>query len=154
MTSLGILPGSSLFLLLDPLADGVALERLYQNPDRLIVLMSLLDSKNVDVGRVGALNKKSVLACVQSGRNSIVAVDDGSVNIGQNAGNRSSLNFGELQSLRIGSDVERRSRNACAVLERNKSGRLEQKQGASLVRRVIGNADLCSVPCSALNESM
>ena len=133
---------AAVVLLTDEVCYLLAFESCLECLDCVGVFVAFLDCEDVAVCRGGAFLEQGVLNGVEACVYCIVAVDDCVVNVGKKLGDRCGLGLNDLNIVRVLCDVVLGCGDACAVLELDDAGLLEQEQCAGFVGCVVGNCDL------------
>ncbi len=127
------------------ICDLLALECCDECLDGVVVFVAFLNCEDVGVCRSGAFLGQCVLNGVEACVYCVVAVDDCVCDVGQEVGDLSGLGLDYLNIVRIVGDVVLGCGDACAVLEGDDAGLLQEQQRAGFVGGVVGNCYLDDV---------
>ena len=133
----------------DVILDLVAGQGSVQRLNGGVVLAAFLHGQNVSVG-LGSLGgsilgSQSIILNRETSRQSVVAVDDGEVNILHGAGQLGSFDFLKLYVVGVLGDVVDRGGQTGVVTDGDQALGGQQLQSAGLVGSIAGDGNRCAV---------
>ena len=117
------------------------MQRAHEFPDRLAVLVVGAGNEQVGVRRVAALDEQGVAGRYQLGFERVVGVDQGQIDLIENARQGRRFEFLELEALAVLGDVLDRRQDVARVLELDEPVLFEQHQRPAGVGRIVGQCD-------------